>query len=134
MASRILVMDDDDSILELYRLLLEGEAGYEVTLSLIAIEEVSSIAEMQPDLIILDAKLGSHNEGLLLLQKLKMYRPTQTIPILLCSAAEDLLRQHEETICARGVAILHKPFDIDELLHLVQQLLGEKEQQRGSRS
>src|ERR1700694_5284740 len=119
MASRILVMNDDDSILELYRLLLEGEAGYQVTLSLIAIEEVSTIEQMQPDLIILDAKLGSAHDGILLLQKLKMYRPTQTIPILLCTAAEDFIRQHEETIRARGVAILHKPFDIDEPLHLV---------------
>lgn len=119
MASRILVINDDESILELYRLILEGEAGYTVTISLIAFEDVTDIAEMQPDLIILDAKLGAHREGLLLLQKLKMYRPTEAIPVLLCTAADDLIRQNEATLRERGIPILSKPFDIDDLLQYV---------------
>jgi|SRR5690348_12819229 len=127
MASRILVIDDDESILELYRLILADEAGYEVTLCLIAFEEVADIEKMQPDLIILDAKLGAHQEGLLLLQKLKRYRPTEAIPVLLCSAADDLLRQNEATRRERGVALLSKPFDIDDLLRVVTQLVGGKE-------
>ena len=91
MASRILVIDDDQSLLDLYRLLLEEE-GHEVCLSLIAFEEVSDIEQVQPDLIILDAKLGSEHKGLFLLQKLKMYRPTQAIPVLLCTAGMDVTR------------------------------------------
>lgn len=124
MASRILVINDDESILELYRLILEEEASYTVTLSLITFERVTDIEEMQPDLIILDAKLGAYQEGLHLVQKLKRYPPTEAIPVLLCTAADDLIRQNGATLRERGIPILSKPFDIDDLLQQVQELLG----------
>ena len=124
MAARILVMDDDESIVELYHLLLEEEAGYEVASSLVAIEEVTAIAELQPDLIVLDAHLGARNQGLHLFEQLKQYHPTRRIPVLLCSAAQDIVRPFEETIRERGDALLYKPFDIDELLQLVERLVS----------
>ena len=123
MASRILVIDDDQSLLDLYRLLLEEE-GHEVRLSLIAFEEVSDIEQVQPDLIILDAKVGSEYKGLLLLQKLKMYRPTQAIPVLLCTAGMDVISQQEQLLREKGIPILYKPFEIEELLQIVQHLLN----------
>jgi len=121
-ASRILVIDDDQSLLDLYRLLLEEE-GHEVHLSLIAFEEVSDIEQVQPDLIILDAKVGSEYKGLFLLQKLKMYRPTQAIPVLLCTAGMDVISQQEQLFREKGIPILYKPFEIEELLQTVQQML-----------
>lgn len=65
--SHILVVNDDQSLLDLYCMVLESE-GYSAQVSLMAFEEISAVEHMCPDLIILDAKLGYHYEGLLFLQ------------------------------------------------------------------
>ncbi|HZU67708.1 MAG TPA: response regulator [Ktedonobacteraceae bacterium] len=122
MSSRILVIDDDQSILDLYRLLLESE-GYEVFASLLPYEHLADIEALHPDLIILDVKLGEHYGGLLLLQKLKLYRPTKDIPIILCTAAVQTMQEQEETLRQKGIPVIYKPFDVDELLLIIRQFL-----------
>ena len=122
MASRILVIDDERSILDLFRTILEPE-GYTIHLSQSASEALSAVEHVQPDLIILDMKLGQQNDGMLLLQQLKSYPPTKDIPLLLCTAALNKVREHEETLRQQDIPVLSKPFDIDELLHQVEQLL-----------
>lgn len=118
MQAHILVINDDQAILDLYRLLLEGE-GYEVQLSKIAIENVHQIEEMAPDCIILDLKLGFGRNGLMLLQQLRMYRPTADIPVILCTAAVRLVREQEDILKQKGIPVVYKPFDVDELLETV---------------
>lgn len=53
MAARILVINDTQEILELFRILLEEE-GYEVILSGFPIQQISDFELIKPDLIILD--------------------------------------------------------------------------------
>ena len=122
MSSRILIINDDQSILDLFRLLLEPE-GYEVILSKVTYEDVQDIEHLHPALIILDFKLGNHNLGWTLLQKLKMYRPTKDVPLILCTAALKEVREQEEVLRQKGIPLIYKPFDIDELLQVVQQFL-----------
>src|SRR5579859_800197 len=122
MSSHILVINDDQYILELFELILEPE-GYDVTLSKIAFEEVSAIAQLKPDLIILDFKVGLHQEGFLLLQKLRMYPPTKAIPVILCTAALQEVREQEEVLRQKEIPVIYKPFYVDELLQAVHQFL-----------
>jgi CheY-like chemotaxis protein len=122
MTSHVLVIDDDPSLLELYQLLLEAE-GYRVTTSKTAYEHVSDVENLQPDLILMDMKLGSKENGFLLLQKLRLYRPTKDIPIIICTAAVQAVREQEETFKEKGIPIIYKPFEIDELLQVVRQYL-----------
>ncbi len=122
MPAHVLVIDDDQSILELFRLILEPE-GYQVTLSKSAFEDVQEVDQLKPDLIIMDFKLGRHEDGFLLLQKIKMYRPTKDIPIILCTAAVDIVVEQENVLREKGIPILYKPFDVDELLMVVERLL-----------
>jgi CheY-like chemotaxis protein len=122
MTARVLVINDDQAILDLYRLLLEGE-GYETHLSMIAMEDVRQIEDLAPDCIILDLKLGFGRNGLTLLQQLKMYRPTADIPVILCTAAVKLVREQEGLLRQKGVPVIYKPFDIDEFLEVVQRSL-----------
>lgn len=121
--SHILVVNDDQSLLDLYRMVLETE-GYVVHVSLMAFEEIVEVEKMQPDLIILDAKLGYHYEGLLFLQKLKLYPGTRQIPVMICTAATREMREQEETLQQKGIPLLYKPFELDELLGLIEQLLS----------
>ena len=122
MSSHILVIEDDQFNLELFKLILEPE-GYDVTLSKIAFEEVSAIAQLKPDLIILDFKIGLHQEGFLLLQKLRMYPPTKAIPVILCTAALQEVREQEEVLRQKEIPVIYKPFYVDELLQAVHQFL-----------
>jgi CheY-like chemotaxis protein len=126
MKACILVINDDQAILDLYRLLLESE-GYKVLLSKIALEDVRQIEGLAPDCIILDLKLGFGRNGLTLLQQLKMYRPTAEIPVILCTAAIRLVREQEDILKQRGIPIVYKPFDIDDLLETIANALTRKE-------
>lgn len=122
MSPRILVINDDQSILDLFSHLLEAE-GYEVFTSKVTYEDVKDIEGLRPALIILDFKIGNHNLGWTMLQKLKLYRPTKDIPLILCTAALNEVREQEETLRQKGIPLIYKPFEIDELLQVVQQFL-----------
>ena len=121
MASRILVINDDQSTLELFQLILEAE-GYEVLLSERAMEDVSKIEQQQPHLIILDVKLGTQTDGLLFLQKIRMYPPTTVLPVILCTACgEEGLRR--EANAAGAFAFITKPLDPDYLAELLKKAI-----------
>jgi len=92
--ARILVVNDIQVILELFRTLLEEE-GYEVVLAGFPFQQISDIEHVNPDLIILDFVFGDQKTGWQMLQMLKMKRSTATIPVIACTAALDLVREQE---------------------------------------
>jgi DNA-binding response OmpR family regulator len=118
MAARILVINDTQEILELFRMLLEEE-GYEVVLAGFPIQQISDIEQIKPDLIILDFVFGDQKTGWQMLQMLKMKRSTASIPVIVCTAALDLVREQEGYLVSQGVHVVFKPFDIDSLLEAV---------------
>lgn len=122
MATRVLVINDDESILELFKLILEGE-GFEVLASEEAIENIADVERMQPDLVILDLKMGMQQEGWTMMQKIRMYPPTQHIPMVLCTAALNEVREQEGVLQDKGIPVVYKPFAIDDLLHAIQVVL-----------
>lgn len=121
--AHILVVDDDPSILDMIQLLLEQE-GYRVTTSPVVLEDLADVEHLQPDLIILDFKMGERESGWTFLQKLKLHRPTKDIPLFLCTAALSDVREQEPILTQKGIPVVYKPFDVDELLAAVEQLLG----------
>ena len=124
MAVRILVVNDTQEILELFRMLLEEE-GYEVVLAGFPIQQIGDIEKIHPDLIILDLVFGDQRSGWQMLQMLRMQRSTASIPIIICTAALDLVREQEGYLVSQGVHVVFKPFDIDHLITNVKQLLDE---------
>ncbi len=115
MATRILVINDTQEILDLFRILLEGE-GYEVVLSGFPFQQVSEIEQINPDLIILDIIFGDQKTGWQMLQLLKMKRSTASIPVVVCTAALNAVREQEGYLVSQGVHVVYKPFDIDHIL------------------
>jgi DNA-binding response OmpR family regulator len=126
MATRILVVNDTQEILELFRMLLEEE-GYEVVLSGFPIQQMSDIEQIHPDLIILDLVFGDQKSGWQMLQMLKMKRSTASIPVIVCTAALDMVREQEGYLVSQGVHVVFKPFDIDHLLTNIKQLVDSHE-------
>lgn len=121
----ILVINDTPEILELFRDLLEGE-GYEVSLYSYAFRDLEEIKSRRPDLLILDFIIGGEAYGWQLLQKLKMDRATAKIPVVVCTAALQLARELEGHLKEKGVALVLKPFDIDDLLRAVEVALDDR--------
>ena len=123
MAARVMVINDDQDILDLYRELLLDE-GYEVISSKLAFEHPIAVHTLHPDLVILDLKFGSQMEGWKMMQKLRMYRPTATLPIIICTAAVSEAREQADHLRAEGVGIIYKPFQIEHFVQGVQQVLA----------
>lgn len=118
----ILVINDTQEILDLFRDLLEEE-GYRVTLSSFAFQEIQDVVRIAPDLVILDFLIGDEAMGWQMLQKLRMYRPTEKLPVVVCTAALALVRELEGHLLTKNVVVVLKPFDVDELLEVVQTAL-----------
>jgi DNA-binding response OmpR family regulator len=114
----IVVVNDTQEILDLFRELLEEE-GYRVSLYSYAFQDVKDIRALNPDLVILDFIIGGEATGWQLLQKLKMTRETATIPIIACTAAIQLAKELEGHLTTKNVRVVLKPFDIDDLLSAV---------------
>lgn len=112
---RILVVNDTQEILELFDELLT-EFGHKVTLMSYAPNELDRIKQARPELIIVDFILGGREmDGWQLLQKLKMDRQTERLPVIVCTAAIHEVREQEGYLTSQGIVVLLKPFSIDQL-------------------
>lgn len=123
MPTRIMVINDDQDILDLYEALLSDE-GYDVITSKLAFEHPAAVEMRRPNLVMLDLKFGTQLEGWKMMQKLRLYRPTATLPIIICTAALRQAREQEEHLRSEGIGIVYKPFAIDNLLLAVRQVLA----------
>lgn len=122
MTRHVLVIDDDAPLLEVYQTLLEEE-GYQVTLSTTTFETASEVEHLHPDLLVLDVWIGSMEDGLNLLQRLRSYPPTSTLPVILCTAASfKSIHARVEALREQGVPVIYKPFEINELLQTMQEI------------
>ncbi|HST87074.1 MAG TPA: response regulator [Ktedonobacterales bacterium] len=123
MATRIMIINDDQDILDLYEAIL-NEEGYDVITSKLAFEHPAAVEMRRPNLVMLDLKFGTQLEGWKMMQKLRLYRPTAELPIIICTAAVREAREQEDHLRSEGIGIVYKPFAIDHLLLAVRQTLA----------
>jgi CheY-like chemotaxis protein len=112
--SRILVVDDDLSILELLRTLLEAE-GYQVQTFDSAAAALRNALEHPPDAAIIDLMMPGMN-GVDLIQALRYDQRTHQLPVLVCSAYYGNLQHITADLRHDNTSCLRKPFQIQELL------------------
>ena len=122
----ILVINDTQEVLEVMRDLLEDE-GYRVTLHSDAIRDIQRIREIAPDMVILDHLMGDEEYGWQIIQKLRLDRDLAQLPIIVCTAAARMVRELEGHLKAKGITVVLKPFDIDDLLNAVRAALGREQ-------
>ena len=119
----VFVIDASPDFLTLARDLLEEE-GYAVTTTRDRGDAFDQAAAWHPDGILLDLVPGEP-EGWELLVRLHADATTATIPVLVLSTSEALLAQAQaQADHLGGNAYFRKPFDLEELLQTLQDLIG----------
>ena len=116
MEKTVLVIEDDGPIAEMLELLLGG-AGYSVQVARTGPEGLERARSSPPDLITLDLALPAV-DGASLLRALA--NGAGSAPIVVVSAHPEQLGPEDRR---RAAAVIGKPFDIDDLLAHVAQLL-----------
>ena len=120
----VLVVNDTEEILDLFRDVVEG-MGHRMTAWSFSPDDLAKVTEIGPDLVILDLLMGpTELQGWALLQKLRMSPPTQDIPVVVCSAATNWVREQEGWLAANGVKVVLKPFKVADLERAVAQALA----------
>jgi len=122
--SLIAVIDDDDPFLDLLRDLFEGE-GYRVTVGKVMDGALDLLRAAPPDLMVLDLTIGAERAaGLALLRTLRADPQFVHLPVVVASAATDLLTTHAAEFARLDAVTLAKPFDLYHLVDLAGNLTG----------
>jgi DNA-binding response OmpR family regulator len=121
MSKKILIMDDDPTIADLLREALADE-GYETHMTTQSLRFFDAVTEVKPDLILLDLMM-QYLDGRDELKLMEM--GSFNIPVIVVTAFLDADKEADEFRKAGVVHIVYKPFDLDQLVELVKETIGE---------
>jgi DNA-binding NtrC family response regulator len=110
---RILIIDDERSILDTVQILLRGE-GWEVTTSYNPREALEQLQDIAPDVVLTDIRMPGMN-GLEVLASVRASDPE--IPVILMTAQASL-QTAMQAVNAGAFYYLQKPFGNDDLVAL----------------
>ncbi len=114
MQSRVLLIDDDLTIQDLLRGLLEEE-GYRVLVADATLEPVD-VSQLRPNLVLLDLWFGGAAWGLDWLRELRVTPGARGIPVIVCTADARLARREAEQLQTLAADVIFKPFDLDDVV------------------
>lgn len=118
MSNPILVVEDNEDLLVLFKLVLES-AGYQVATADNGTDALKYIDKIQPQMILMDIMMPEIS-GLQVARNIKQRKDYRSLPILLVSALDRL--EDEQLQNSKADDILYKPFDLDDLIFKVEQL------------
>ncbi len=119
----VYVVNGSPDFLDIVRELLQDE-HYNVTTTNFVPRSFETIEVAQPNLLIIDLIIGEQ-AGWELLSTLRGTVSTREIPVLLISTTPRLLDEaREQHEAFGGDRYLVKPFELDDLLRLVEDLIG----------
>lgn len=119
---KILVVDDEESIRELYREELEEE-GYEVVVASNGFEAIEKVKATPVDIVVLDIKMPGM-DGIKVLNEIKALK--KDLPVILCSAYGEF-RQDFSSWISDGYVV--KSADTMELKRTIAAMLKKIEEQ-----
>jgi DNA-binding response OmpR family regulator len=119
MSKKVLICDDDEGILDMLAMILE-DAGFETISEINSLNVNKLIEQEQPDLLLLDLWMPVLS-GDQVLKMLKKNPETSNLPVIIISASIEGEKIATEAGANNFIA---KPFDLDELIDKVQELLN----------
>jgi CheY-like chemotaxis protein len=118
MAKKILVVDDDATVVKYLKTLLEDN-GYEVLPASDGAEALEILDKNTPDLITLDLQMDKV-WGPQFYRKMSKNAAMKDLPVIVISGLA-----RPELAIKKAVAVVEKPFDPEELLKIVKETIGE---------
>jgi CheY-like chemotaxis protein len=118
----ILLAEDDVSNADMLRLLVQSETPYQLvqfTNEEEIFRRIDDIKTARPDLFLFDYRLSSMT-ALDLYDRLHSIEELQDIPAIVITAS----LVNEEEFARRNIPLIQKPFDVDELLRAINQILA----------
>jgi CheY-like chemotaxis protein len=122
----IAVIDDDQSVRELFTEVLEDE-GYRVVPCASRADAVSCVQRAHPDVVILDLWMETPTGGWEVCQALADNPSTATVPVIICSTSTVEQYPPPTNLQLEPIAFIPKPFQVMELLTAVERALGSKD-------
>ena len=121
MQPRILVADDDDGLRQLLRLILARE-GFEVFEAASGEQALALALAVDPAVILLDVMMPGM-DGYDVCRRLKSDQRTDNVPVVLVSAAEDMMRRND-LYKLGAAACIQKPIGPRDLVARVRAVMG----------
>jgi DNA-binding response OmpR family regulator len=118
----VLVVEDDADVRLGYQILLKAN-HYDTVFAADSVSAVGEARTIEPDLIILDLGLPG-GDGFIVLERFRANTHLAAIPVIVVSA-RDLHGNKERALKAGARAYLQKPWNDNELLAIIGQLLGQ---------
>ncbi len=118
----ILLAEDDVSNADMLRLLVQSETPYQLvhfTNEEEIFHRIDDVKATRPDLFLFDYRLSSMT-ALDLYDRLHNIAELQHVPAIVITAS----LVNEEEFTRRNIPLIQKPFDVDELLRAIHQILA----------
>jgi len=122
MAKKVLLIDDDQSTIEITEFMLK-KAGFDVIVAVDGFTGIKKAEEENPDVILLDFHMPGP-DGYEVCEKIKTSPKTSRIPIIMITGTK-MGRGVEEELIKRADGFIAKPFDGDVLIKFVNKLITE---------
>lgn len=120
---RIIVVNNDTDFLTLMKEVLESR-GWEAVVCREGTGAYPLIKAQPPDLVVLDIRMETPESGWNVLELLKLDPVTKNIPVVVCSAAALDLKSKEQWLYDRGIDVLLKPFELDDLYNAIERAVA----------
>jgi two-component system cell cycle response regulator DivK len=115
MTKKVLIFDDDADILEVCAIVLEMN-GFEVHTENNCEDLLRKVLNCEPDVVLMDNKIPPLG-GIAATREIKAAPAYRDLPIVYFSANQDIARLAGD---AGADMYIEKPFDLDELVNLLQ--------------
>jgi DNA-binding response OmpR family regulator len=120
---RIMIIDDDVDITNLFKIFLEGN-GYNIDAYTSPIEGIKNFRKNSHDLILLDLKMPEMN-GMTLYRKIKEI--DDTVVVCLSTADKNYIQELQKDILDVEKTVIYKPILLRDLKNRIDSLLHDKE-------
>lgn len=118
---RVLVVDDEASVLLTYRLILEQQ-GYEVMACGTSREAIAAIEKQPFDVVLCDYSLEEQHTGFEVISAARKRNPEMPAALLTGYATKDTA----DEASSQSIGIMFKPIEIDEFLATTSNMLRRK--------
>ncbi len=124
MSRRIAIIDDDGVFLAMLHELL-GEEGYEPHAFPDGIAAYARVRACTPHAIVLDIHRERPDVGWEILDRFWRDPALRATPVIVCVAEGEAREEHTLALRGDGYTVLPKPFDLDDLLTLLDQVTSQ---------